>query len=105
MAEPATPATNPPPRVWVVEIYYFDEDSKQWILDEQALTKALIECVGILNRLGGHLECKTQRAEIAEGRSETIGAVFRWTMFPPASSELAAESDAVPPPAATPESS
>lgn len=83
-ATAAAPPTTPP-RTWVVETYFKDEN-QQWVHDESALTNAMLECIGIVNRIGGQLQVATQRAEIAEGRVETVGAVFRWvppTMAPP----------------------
>lgn len=74
--------SSPAERIWTVNTYLVDE-AGGYHEQPQALTTALLECVGIISRLGGVIQMASRRQEIAPGWVVTVAVVFRWRSFVP----------------------
>lgn len=75
--------SKPSERVWTVELFVPNPETGAPEHDPAALPNALLELVGLMARVGGVVQMASRRAEVAPGRIETIGVVFRWQSFVP----------------------
>lgn len=73
--------SSPAERIWTVDTYLVDEFGN-YHEQPQALTTALLECVGMISRLGGVIQMATRRQEV-NGLVVTVAVVFRWRSFTP----------------------